>query len=71
MWQKDQENENRLLRTEFEKRFEAIEKAKEDQTKRELTLWQTVGIEAIKYLAFGAGGGGVIVAVIKLFGITV
>lgn len=71
MEQKEIKNEIQLLRLDVNRKFEELEKVKEEQIKRELSVWQTIGIEALKYAAFGATGGGVAVAIIKLFGITI
>lgn len=69
--QREYKTELLNFKAEVIRRFEEQEKLRDAQVKRELTLWQTIGIELLKYAAFGAGGGGVVVAVIKLFGITV
>jgi hypothetical protein len=58
------------LEAEAMKRLDALAKEREENSRKELTLWQTIAIEAIKFTFLGAGGGGVIIAIVKLFGIT-
>ena len=66
--QRELKQELVYLRAETAKRTETFEKEQDDRTKRELTLWQSIGVEAIKFAAFGAGSGGVIAGILKLFG---
>ena len=65
---KDLRQENSNLRVEATKRLDEITNERKESTKKELSLWQTIGVEAIKYAAFGAGGGGMLFAVLKALG---
>ncbi len=52
------------------KKFDSFDKIQDDRTKRELSLWQTVTLELAKYILLGTSTGGIIVGLIKLFGLT-
>lgn len=62
---KDLRQENGQL----SKKLEEFVKERADSAKKELSLWQTVALELARVTLFGAGGGGVIIGLIKLFGI--
>ena len=59
------------LEAESTRKIEELYSDRKESMKKELSFWQTVGIEALKYVAFGASGGGVMVAVLKIFGASI
>jgi predicted nucleic acid-binding Zn-ribbon protein len=69
--QRELKQEIESLRREAKERVDYLNREREEHSKVELKLWQTIAVEAIKYAAFGASGGGVAVLIIKLFGITI
>lgn len=71
MEQKDLKNEIETLKKEALKRIEDIQRIQTEKLSREVSLWQTIGVEALKYVAFGASSGGVVVAILKLAGVLV
>lgn len=65
---KEQRAEIACLRDEAAKRLEDSIKERDEKNRRELTLWQSIAVEALKYSLSGVAAGGVIAAVIKLLG---
>lgn len=66
---KDVRNDLIVLKEETSKKLDEIVARQKEKDSRELTFWQTFGMEAIKYIAFGAGGSGAVMIILRLLGI--
>ena len=66
---KDVRNDLIVLKEETSKKLDEIVARQKEKDSRELTLCQTFGMEAIKYIAFGAGGSGAVMIILRLLGI--
>lgn len=65
---KDLANDVTQLKIELTKRVDEVVSTQKEQKSRELSMWQNIGVEAVKYLLFGSATGGTFYALLELVG---
>lgn len=65
---KDLANDVTQLKIELTKRVDEVVTVQKEQKSRELSMWQNIGVEAMKYILFGGASGGTVLAILQIVG---